>query len=180
VDPDGRDIVYVGDADGNLATFFSGLAARSSTVRQTLSLYEGEGNPTLRIQHADAGKDPDGSHRAGSFGVTDYSVDYSGHDGEDCSHLTAEQVEEKGTWTIRGGTLTLDSSVTVSLMDKDTVRYATHELGHADQAARTPLQYKHDAAHERAANGKLIPHDQRPAEIVADRYRDRAQKEIGQ
>jgi hypothetical protein len=55
---------------------------------------------------------------------------------------------------------------------------ALHELGHANQAARQPLQYKRDAAVERSPDGKIIPHDQRPVEKVADKYRDQALREV--
>lgn len=173
VDPDGREVTY---ANAQLQTFFGFLSGRSQMVRSTLDLYTGTGKPDLFITRGDAGKDIDGSKAIGLFHTTDIVPNYEGKEALIQPGMTLEQIEDLATWRLTGGTLTLDTSLTLNVQDKQTVGTALHELGHADQAARQPLQYKRDA--ERLPNGKIIPHDKRPAEQVANKYRDQALKEV--
>lgn len=178
VDPDGREVTY---ANAQLQTFFGFLSARSASVRGTLGLFTGPGKPDLFIQQADAGKDIDGTENAGVFSTSskNYGVDYTGKEDQIRPGMTAEQIEDLGAWSLVGqSTLTLDSGLTINVREKRTIGVAVHELGHADQAARQPLGYKRDAAVERNAKGKIIEHDKRPAEVYANKYRDRALKEV--
>ena len=173
IDPDGREVTY---ASPQLQSFFAHLSGRSGMIRDTLGLYSGPGKPDLFIRHGEAGKDPDGSDALGLFSAK-FDVSYAGKEGQINKDMTLEQIEDLGTWSIVGGaTLTIDSSLTISLMDKQTVGTAIHELGHADQAARQPLQYKRSP--DRDASGKVIAHDKRPAEVYANKYRDAAAKEV--
>jgi RHS repeat-associated protein len=173
IDPDGREVTY---ASPQLQSLFGHLSGRSGTVRETLGLYTGPGKPDLFIRHAEAGKDVDGSDALGLFSAK-VDVSYAGKEDQIKHNMTAEQIEDLGTWAIVGGaTLTIDSSLTISLMDRRTVGTALHELGHADQAVRQPLQYKRSPEYD--ASGRVIDHNKRPAEVYADKYRDAASKEV--
>jgi RHS repeat-associated protein len=180
VDPDGREVMY---ANGQLRTFFGSLSSRSAMVRDTLAQYTGPGRPDLLITHGDAGRDIDGAKNAGVFSAewpTNYKVDYTGKEGQIKSEgMTAEQIQDLGTWTLVGQvTLTLDSSLTVFTSDKSTIGVALHELGHADHAVRTPLDYKRKAEQVRDSRGRIIDHDKRPAEKIANEYGNKASREV--
>jgi RHS repeat-associated protein len=178
VDPDGREITYT---NARLQTFFGFLSARSATVRDTLAQYAGPGEPDLLITHGNAGKDIDRAKNAGLFSTSsgNFEVDYTGREAEIKPGMTAEQIEDLGTWTLTGqSTLTLDSSLTISVRDKRTIGVAVHEVGHADHAVRRPLDYKRKSDQVRDARGRILDDGKRPAEKVANKYRDRALREI--
>ena len=172
-DPDGMDVFY---ATEQLRLFFGVLAARSQKVRDTLALYEGEGRPNLHIEQGDAGIDIDGEKAYGSF-AADIIPDYGENLTKLTPGMTLEEMENLATWSVREATLVLDTSLTISIFDRDTVKYALHELGHADQAARSPLQYRRDLRNIRDKKG-IIEHDRRPGEKYAISYEDRARKEV--
>jgi len=87
-------------------------------------------------------------------------------------------MENLATWSVREATLILDTNLTISIFDRDTIRHALHELGHADQAARSPLQYRRDLRNIRDKKG-IIEHDRRPGEKYAISYeRSSAQRGI--
>jgi len=86
--------------------------------------------------------------------------------------MTLKEIEEFATWSVREATLVLDTSLTISIFDRDTVRHALHELGHADQAARSPLQYRRNLENIRDKKGNILKHEDRPAEIYADQYKE--------
>ena len=178
-DPDGRDVKY---ANSQLQALFEQMAARSAMIRATLGAYTGTGKPDLLIVQGDAGRDLDGVTKAnGSFDPKrlTFNVDYSGKEQQILPGMTVEQIENLGNWTTTGqATLTLDNSLTISFRNKTTVETAIHELGHADQAARTPLQYQRDNRNVYFPNGKLIPHDQRAVEKFASDYLARALREV--
>ena len=176
VDPDGREVRY---ANAQLQTFFGFLSARSGMVRDTLGQYTGPGKPDLLITHGDAGRDIDGTKAVGLFSA---KVDVSYDDAatrQMRSDMTVEQIENLGTWSLVGeSVLTLDSSLTVNAQDKRTIGVAVHELGHADHAARSPLDYRRKSEQVRDAKGKIIDHGKRPAEKIANEYRDKAVREV--
>jgi RHS repeat-associated protein len=176
VDPDGREVRY---ANAQLQKFFAFLSARSGMVRDTLGLYTGPGRPDLLITHGDAGRDIDGAKNAGSF-TAEADVAYDDAATKQMrSDMTLEQIEDLGTWSLVGeSVLTLDSSLTVSVQDRRTIGVAVHELGHADHAARSPLDYRRKSEQVRDAKGKIIEHDKRPAEKIANEYRDKAVREV--
>ncbi|MBP8600438.1 MAG: RHS repeat-associated core domain-containing protein [Candidatus Saccharicenans sp.] len=167
-DPDGMDVFY---ATEQLRSFFATLAARSQKVRDTLALYEGEGRPNLHIGQGDAEKDIDGDKAYGSF-AADIIPDYGENLTKLTPGMTLEEMENLATWSVREATLVLDTSLTISIFDRDTVRHALHELGHADQAARSPLQYRRDLRNIRDKKGNILKHEDRPAEIYADQYKE--------
>ena len=152
-------------------------------VHDTLDRYTGAGRPDLHITHASAGQDIGGGDNNGLFSTTDptnYSVDYSGAYDRIKEGMSAEQIQDLGAWKLVGQvTLTLDTTLTINVLDSKTIRTALHELGHADQAVRTPLQYLRDAKKTHKPDGTLIDHDARPGEIVANKYRNKAVKEVG-
>jgi RHS repeat-associated protein len=178
VDPDGREVTY---ANAQLQSFFGSLSARSPMVRDTLAQYTGPGRPDLFITHGDAGRDIDGAKNAGVFSAeypTNYKVDYTGKEDQIKGGMTAEQIEDLGAWSLVGQvTLTLDSSLTIFSGDKRTISVAIHELGHADHAVRNPLDFRRKSGQVLDAKGKIIDHDKRPVERVANEYRDKALKE---
>jgi RHS repeat-associated protein len=179
VDPDGRDVKY---ANAQLQTLFSQLSARSAMVRPTLDLYTGAGKPDLLITQGDAGKDLDGkTPAAGVFHISsdNLSVDYAGKEHLMKDTMSVQQIEDLGIWKLVGtATLTLDSSLSIDFKSRYTVNTALHELGHADQAARTPLQYFRDSQSNFFPDGRLIPHDRRSTEQFANQYLSRALKEV--
>lgn len=176
VDPDGREVRY---ASSNLQTFFGFLAGSSGMVRDTLAQYTGPGKPDLFITQGDAGRDISGEKNAGLFSA---KVDVTYDDAATSrmrSDMTPEQIQDLGTWSLVGeSTLTLDSSLTVNRQNRQAIGVAVHELGHANHAAGSPLDYKRKSEQVRDARGRIIDHDQRPAEKVANEYRDKALKEV--
>jgi len=168
------DVFY---ATEQLRSFFATLAARSQKVRDTLALYEGEGRPNLYKGQGDAGKDIDGDEAYGSF-AADIIPDYGENLTKLTPGMTLEEMENLATWSVREATLILDTNLTISIFNRDTIRHALHELGHADEAARSPLQYRRDLRNIRDKEGKIIKHEKRRAEIYADRYKERAYERI--
>jgi RHS repeat-associated protein len=173
-DPDGMDVFY---ATEQLKSFFGALAARSRKVRNTLAFYEGDGRPNLYVRQGDAGQDMDGEKAYGSF-AADIIPDYGENLAKITSEMTLEKIENLATWSVREAPLIVDSSLTLGIFNRHTITYALHELGHADQAVRFPLQYRRNLRNIRDKEGKIIEHDRRPEESYAIRYEDRARKEV--
>jgi hypothetical protein len=144
-------------------------------ISETLALYTGSGRPDLFITQGEAGKDILGPERSGAFEVSDYEVTYEGKQGQ--PGMPLEQIEDLGTWKITGATLTMDQSLTINFQNKNAIRTAIHEVGHADEAARRPLQHKR-GSRDRDEKGKPIPWEKRPAEISAESYRTKVEREI--
>jgi RHS repeat-associated protein len=174
IDPDGREIYY---ADAALKQLFGFLASRSDTARATLELFVGSGKPDLFVVKGSAGKDADGTPAIGRFAPSGFNVSYAGKESQLTPDKTSQQLQDLGTWTLTGGTITLDTSLRMSTSDRLTVTTALHELGHADQAARNPLQYQRDSP-TRRPDGREISHDARPAEVYANKYQEKTTKEV--
>jgi RHS repeat-associated protein len=176
LDPDGCEVIY---ASENLRAFFGSLAARSKMVRSTLALYEGQNAPNLIVQYGEVEPDIDGMRAYGNFRA-DIIADYAGMKEQAVPGMTLEQIEDLATWSIKKGILTIDNNLALSISDKATVLTALHELGHADQAARNPLEYRRQARIKRNPDGTPMRHERRPAEIYAHNYQNRASREIRQ
>ena len=84
---------------------------------------------------------------------------------------TGEQLEDLGKWRITEGTITIDSSL--SKKNRKTKSTARHELGHADQAARNPLEFLRQ---EEKGRKLKLPYKERPVERYADKYAKKAKK----
>jgi hypothetical protein len=80
-----------------------------------------------------------------------------------------EQLEDKGKWSITKAAITIE---------KGGLETALHELGHADQAARRPLEYKRQAEILNRPDGRPLKPAERPVERYADLYAKIAGKEI--
>ncbi|HAV41363.1 MAG TPA: hypothetical protein DCW97_03005 [Acidobacteria bacterium] len=119
----------------------------------------------------------DGEKAYGSF-AADIIPDYGENLAKITSEMTLEEIENLATWSVREATLIVDSSLTLDIFNRHTITYALHELGHADQAVRFPLQYRRNLRNIRDKEGKIIEHDRRPGESYARRYEDRARKEV--
>jgi RHS repeat-associated protein len=176
VDPDGLEVTY---ADKRLQAVFTRLAARSATVRDTLALYTGPGKPDLFIQRGDAGNDRSGEKATGVF-KPDITPNYKRPDGSYTVSDEAGKDQFPATGKnltgaeLKSGTLTISSDTPPSSAAESNV--AVHELGHADSAARDPLGYLQKGANDMELDpktGQPLPHDDRPLEREANRYRER-------
>lgn len=168
IDPDGLEVTY--STDG-LRQFYEKAADRNSEVRATLDLYSGALN--LHIQEGDPGTFEDGSPKGGVFSVSVIDVGYDGNfeqieaadsRGEDPFYPTTAKFVT---------TVEFRNNATITLPSGAPAEAKLHELGHADQRARNPLQYLKDS-HEEATRGKT--HSEQPAEIYANEYAERAKK----
>jgi RHS repeat-associated protein len=166
VDPDGRDIRY---ANQQTAFVFSWMAARSSTLRATLDLYEGPDKPTLNVAQGDA-IDDEGKKVLGTFRVTGLDVDYSALKGG----TTQDEIESQGKWTLKSAAIVIDKSLAMDIANASTIEIITHEVGHSDQAARDLVGYRRDSR----AGQQIKQHDMRPTEIYAAKYVSRVWQQI--
>lgn len=186
LDPDGRAITY---ANRQLQTFFNFLSARNDDVRATLALYAGPDHPDLNISQANLGTDADG--RLGGLFTPhfDFTTDAPPGSGNFDRLAGMSPAEIQGgiangslltSATLRSATLQLDTSLNLSMSslgkskeEQRTIGVALHELGHADLAARRPLEFYRLAAPEnQMRDGRRQAHDDREIEQQANRRRD--------
>jgi hypothetical protein len=174
VDPDGREVRYADDRSRVLVT---ALAGRYGSVRATLDRYTGAGKPDLFIMRGDAGRDPLGGKKALGVFKTSFEPSYKRPDGSYTVSDPAARDQLPATGsnltgaTLKSGTLIIDTSATPGTKQESNT--AVHEFGHAESAARDPKNYLVQGADDVVQpGGQALPHDQRPLEAEANRYRD--------
>ena len=176
LDSNGLEVKYAND---HLRALFSLLQQRSSKVRATLARYSGTGSPDLLVQRGDAGHDPlTGEKSRGAFDPV-VEKSYKKGDGYTVSDpLLRDQFPATGKnltgAELKSATLTIDTSLTPG--SKDEADVAVHELGHAEDAASDAMEFERNTADDMThdENGKALPHDDRPEEQKAIKYRDAA------
>ncbi len=153
----GADVIY---RDPKLQTIIESMD--SKMISATLELYKGKGAPDLIIEYGDAGSEKD----LGNFNAAP-KVEY---DWESIPPGTVgEALKDLGRWSIKRGTITIDSSLyKKTRVTKDVIR---HELGHADQAARRTREYFRQEEQDRN-----LLHDERRVEKYADEYAKKSKK----
>lgn len=166
LDPDGREIFYKDEGIRKAVEF---LSQSSQTIRDTLAFYEGEGRPNLIFEVGNVPNDPDGSKGAGNTSVKP-RMDYGDNVTKVTEGMTVSQQLELGTPSIIDVRITMDKNRPISINNRSSLFDLSHEIGHADHAARNLPDYMRKAAQMWNDKGKLIPHDRRPIEIQADKY----------
>jgi RHS repeat-associated protein len=173
VDPNGLEVKY---ANQHLQRLFTRLATTSPMVRTTLNRYTGEGKPDLFITRGDVPSDKGGGRAYGNFKADQPEVNFKAT--YDMSNLKDFAVwPDTGKFltgvTLLSATITLDKSLPEGSSAESNV--AVHELGHADFAARDALKYFTLGADDmETKNGAIVPHDDRPLEEDAIKYRNQA------
>ena len=173
-DPYGSEIVY---QNADLRSLFESIRRRCSLVNATMALYDSDKGPNLYINYGDAGYETDGSKASGSFNA-DIVPNYEGKYDQMREGMTKEQIEDLGIWSCNKSTITMDQGRPLSIDDKDIAATAPHELGHADQAARRPLDYKRQSEIKLSPQGRALVPAKRPVEDYANRYAKKALREL--
>jgi RHS repeat-associated protein len=166
VDDFGDKITYTSP---ELEAISNALRAESQSYNTALKGFEGSGAPDLTIEYGDAGLDANGVDKAP--GVITTSIVPQGEDGTDypAKPLTITPAR------LKNATITVDNS---EKGDKTkSAHVLEHEVGHADDARRNPKTYSDNSADTARTKG-ATPHDKRPNEIVANRFRDLVKAEI--
>jgi hypothetical protein len=145
------------------------LSQRNQANRDTLAFYEGEGRPNLTFEAGIVRDDPDGSKAVGNTSVK-CSMDYGDNVTKVTKDTTLTQQLDLGTPSLTDVTITMDKNHPVSKDNPSSLFDLSHELGHADHAARNLPDYMRKADQIKNEKGKVIKHDRRPVEIDANKY----------
>lgn len=148
VDETGREIVYAND---RLRAISDQRRQESPSYNANLQGFEGPGSPRLVIQYGATENDIDGSRTLGMFlskiapAVQVYS---------------SATVFTTNPAILKSGSITVNSSLE---NDNDqTSNTLAHEVSHAADARTNPQRYSTEQPLD--ANGRIIPHDNRPVE----------------
>ena len=148
VDETGREIVYATD---RLRTISDQRSVESPSYNSNLQGYEGPGSPRLTIQYGPTANDPDGSPTNGVFSGQISPPIQNCSTATDCTTIPAR---------LNSGTITVNNSLQNN--DDQTSNTLAHEVSHANDARTNPQRYSNEPI--RDANGRIIPHDNRPVE----------------
>lgn len=148
VDETGREIVYAND---RLRTISDQRRQQSPSYNSNLQGYEGQGSPRLTIQYGPTANDPDGSATNGVFSAQIAPSVQNCSSATDCTTIPARL--NSGIITVNDGLQNNDAQTSSTL---------AHEVSHANDARTNPQRYSTEPI--RDANGRIIPHDNRPVE----------------
>jgi hypothetical protein len=176
VDPDGFEILFVGERADKLEEKVTELEESDPDVKATLDLYRQPGSPDLIFTFGDPGNDKhSGNTNLGVFKSGSMLASYEGNLAE-IERLDSEGVphreifydsENPGTARFVTGVEFLEDSTIVIRRGSANKGVLKHEIGHADHRIRDPLDYARKIAYD-AVNG--IPHDDRKVEKYAIKY----------
>jgi hypothetical protein len=170
LDATGLEIIYASTKQQEMLTQ---ARQQSPTLNAALSAFDGKGAPNLRFQYGDAGKDANGKDDATGKTVNDISPGYDPAKVDSEADLVDANLSSETT-TFEGATITIDDSVKGTGAE---VGVTFHEVGHADDARKDPVQNLRDT-HKTEATKGATPHDKRPEEKRANDFRDKVKKEI--
>jgi len=166
VDEIGEAIKY---ASARLEVYSNTMRVRSSTYDKALTGFEGPGAPDITFQFGDAGMDADGISKAiglASAYISPGSTIFGTPDNPDVVISLPPK--------LKAATVTIDTSISESKSQvKGTL---AHEVGHANDARTSTVQYLRDSKRTKESRG-AVQHDRRPEERRANSFRDRVNKE---
>jgi hypothetical protein len=171
VDLAGEEITYASDAQ---KIMLDQARAKSASLNSALAGFEGAGAPNLTFKYGDAGKDANNIDNA--EGVTNAPISPGQYDDAAIAgEPTTEANTDPAKTNLQGGaTITIDDSVKGTGGEKDAT---IHEIGHANDARTNSKQYLYDSKRTKDSNG-ATPHDQRPEEGRANKFKDKVNSEI--
>jgi len=169
VDDFGDSITY---ASPELEAISNAIRAQSPTYNEALKGFEGEGAPDLTIGYGDAGLDANGVDKA--TGVTKTSIRPE-ETLDDCSECPAKPMTHPVLPAkLKSATIIIDNSLKGDKSKTEDV--LEHETGHGNHARKQPKTYSDNSAETTRTKG-ATPHDKRPNEIEANRFRDQVKAE---
>jgi RHS repeat-associated protein len=169
VDDFGDSITY---ASPDLEAISNAIRAQSPTYDEALKGFEGEGAPDLTIGYGDAGLDANGVDKA--TGVTKTSIRPE-ETLDDCSECPAKPMTHPVLPAkLKSANIVIDNSLKGDKSKTEDV--LEHETGHGNHARKHPKDYSDNSAETTRTKG-ATPHDKRPNEIEANRFRDQVKAE---
>ncbi len=180
IDPDGREVIV---SDNNLVALVDRLANNSASVRATLARYTGKDAPNLYISRGNAGTNIQGESVRQHFKVRSQGLDIRYDGNYDKLKSEADVFDATGKY-ITYAAFT-DADVVVGRQNTPftevEVNDLIHELGHAEDAARDPINYLKNIAKDVIynADGTEVPWSELPNEQTAEAYRRHVANEVG-
>lgn len=169
VDDFGDSITY---ASPELEAMSNAIRAQSPTYDEALKGFEGDGAPDLTIGYGDAGLDANRVDKATGLTATTIRPEETL---DDCSECPAKPMTHPVLPAkLKSATITIDNSLKGDKSKTEDV--LEHETGHGHDARKHPKTYSDNSAETTRTKG-ATPHDKRPNEIEANRFRDQVRTE---